>query len=215
MTNGRIDAVFFDLDDTLIDRAAALRHACVIELERAGRPDAPQIVDRAAIAPGCDIARLAATLRAHEPRLGRGLQQRLRRGLTAHVASRPPVYELLRAILASGRELGVVTNGSVRTQRAKLATAGLDGLVHIAQISGACGRPKPHPHMFLEAVRRVGVVPSRALFVGDDPWLDIAPASRVGMRTFWISHGRTYPSGCAAPTAQGHDLVAVASVLRC
>ena len=47
---------------------------------------------------------------------------------------------------------------------------------------------KPHLEYYREIMARLGCVPDRALMVGDDWERDIAPASELGLFTFWIAH---------------------------
>jgi FMN phosphatase YigB (HAD superfamily) len=51
------------------------------------------------------------------------------------------------------------------------------------------GRGKPQPAPFLEAARRLGVVPARTVFVGDDLRCDVYGARRAGMRAIHFAHG--------------------------
>ena len=53
---------------------------------------------------------------------------------------------------------------------------------------------KPHPEYFAEALAYLGSQPEEALLVGDDLEMDIRPAQRLGLRTFWV-RGETHRSG--------------------
>ena len=46
---------------------------------------------------------------------------------------------------------------------------------------------KPHPAIFHQALRSVGVDPSDAMFVGDTVDTDIVGGNRIGMRTALLS----------------------------
>src|SRR3990172_10300137 len=53
---------------------------------------------------------------------------------------------------------------------------------------------KPHPEYFAEALALLGSQPEETLLVGDDLEMDIRPAQRLGLRTFWVT-GETHRSG--------------------
>ena len=84
-----------------------------------------------------------------------------------------------------GLKLGVITNGSVERQGAKLTTLGLDGVFDTVLISQREGLQKPDPLIFLRAVEQCGVTPEEAMFVGDHPEMDVAGASRAGLVPVW------------------------------
>ena len=63
---------------------------------------------------------------------------------------------------------------------------------------------KPSPRYFLEILNLIGVQPHEALMIGDDWRLDIAPASALGLRTYWLnSRGRARPAQTPPPEATG------------
>ena len=46
---------------------------------------------------------------------------------------------------------------------------------------------KPHPEYLAEALAHLGSQPEETLLVGDDLEMDIRPAQRLGLRTFWVT----------------------------
>ncbi len=48
---------------------------------------------------------------------------------------------------------------------------------------------KPQPRYYLEIAERIGHAPSECMMVGNDPEADIVPASKAGMRTFYVVYG--------------------------
>ena len=100
-------------------------------------------------------------------------------------------------LLRAEWRLGIVTNGPVGIQAAKVDTLGLEPLVDTVVFASSCGLGggKPSPEAFVTAARRLGVILPRCVFVGDDPRCDIAGARRVGMKTIRIRqgvHGRAW-----------------------
>ena len=49
---------------------------------------------------------------------------------------------------------------------------------------------KPLPGLFLEMLRRLGVSPGEAVYVGDRQFEDVQGAQRVGMKAVWINRSR-------------------------
>lgn len=104
------------------------------------------------------------------------------------------VEDGLRALRAQGFRLGIVTNGYSQIQNRKLDICGLRPLFDSVVISGDEGVHKPDAELFLRAAARLGVAPTRCLFVGDHPINDIAGARAAGMRgVFMQASGRFAP----------------------
>lgn len=217
-----IRAVLFDLDDTLfpqhdwlqgaweavagaapdtVDRAALL--AALREIAGEGS-DRGRIIDRALErlgVEGLDVAPLVAAFRAHAP---------------AQLTPYPGVREVLRE-LASLVPLGLVTDGDVGIQRAKLSALRLDGVFAVIAFSDALGREhrKPSPEPFLAALRELRTEPHHAVFVGDRPDKDVAGAVGVGMRVIRVLTGEY--AAVPSPVAPWHtcpDVPAAMQLLR-
>jgi putative hydrolase of the HAD superfamily len=186
-------ALLFDLDDTLYrERRFMLSGYAAVAADVAARTGAPAaaILRRLARAAsrggrghafqdlcehhGLDEAvmpELVAIYRGHRPRL------RLPR------ASRR-VLERVR----DGWRTGIITNGSPDVQRRKLEALGVSALVDVIVLAHACGARlgKPDAEPFLHALAQLGVLPSRAVMVGDDPRADIGGARSLGIRSIHV-----------------------------
>jgi HAD superfamily hydrolase (TIGR01549 family) len=192
--------IFFDLDDTLFDRTAALRRwvarhvgaldaaelAWVIELDDRGRQ--PRLVFAAGIVERYGLQRTVTELASAFPG-----------ELAAQVEPEPGVGDVL-ARLASRCRVAIVTNGGA-SQRDKLARAGLAGLVSTVFVSGELGIAKPAPEIFERALAWSELPPGECLFVGDDPKHDTAA---LGMATAWRTRDvparvEAWPPGLASP----------------
>jgi HAD superfamily hydrolase (TIGR01509 family) len=87
-----------------------------------------------------------------------------------------------------GYKLGLLSNYSLSAAITEsLDRLGLTEYFDAVVISADLGLVKPHPELFLEAARRLGVPTTAVLFVGDNPRADIAGAAAVGMRTAHIT----------------------------
>lgn len=194
-------AVLFDLDETLLDRAGAYARLCrhwYRTLPRAGRPpDEQRFVARMAawdqagrakhecygcllrLWPGC-FADVETAIAAH------------RRLLPEFVTLDPRTRELLVRLRRDGIRSAVVTNGTSASQRPKLRTTGIDGLVDAIVVSEEVGVPKPEPEIFQHALTAIDADPATTVFVGDNPAADIAGAKGLGLLTAWVHLGRDW-----------------------
>lgn len=57
---------------------------------------------------------------------------------------------------------------------------------------------KPNPAYYREIATRLQVDPSHCVMIGNDVQMDIIPARRVGMKTFWITSAGAMPTDVAA-----------------
>lgn len=211
-----IRAVFFDLDGTLVDRdAAALRWWDDLVKKRSlptgekarkrfQELDDHGYRDRAQFAEALVDAFPALRMTPAE------VAEDFVRGIPAWVEPDEEVDAVVDS-LAKRYRVAVVTNGTVRTQLAKLASAGLADRVP-AFVSEMVGAEKPQPRIFLSAAASFGVDPRDVCFVGDHPQLDIAGAAACGMLTCWISRGREWTLDRVKPDmtiARIHDALKV------
>ena len=121
-------------------------------------------------------ARLDAFLACYRARIGR------------HGGLFDGIAPVLAQLEAAGSRWGVVTN-----KREDLARIVLDRLALSARCAVLIGgdtlaRCKPDPLPVLTACERVGVLPSQAVFVGDDA-RDIAAGRGAGVRTIAVRWG--------------------------
>jgi putative hydrolase of the HAD superfamily len=69
-----------------------------------------------------------------------------------------------------------------------LARVGIGHFFDAILISGRLGIRKPHPDVFAELTRRLGVAAAEIVFVGDELQADIVGACKAGMRTVWMTY---------------------------
>ncbi len=91
-------------------------------------------------------------------------------------------------------KLGIVTNGETAFQYQHMQATGLTALVDTLLISEQEQLRKPDPEIFGRAAARLDVSPGDCLFVGDNPTADILGAHGVGMQTAWLRHHRQWPA---------------------
>ncbi|HEY3668669.1 MAG TPA: HAD family hydrolase [Polyangiaceae bacterium] len=187
MSRKPIDAVLLDLDETLYSREDAFWRWIATEGRTTGRSaDSAKIAtldqrgrgDKRAL---LDYLDAAFGWQHEETRRS----ERFRLGIAAACQMTPGARDSLIRIGKRYR-LGLVTNGSGETQRAKLTALELTGLFEPLLISGEVGFKKPDPRIFELALAAWEVAPESVLFVGDDPVSDIAGAKAVGMQTLQV-----------------------------
>jgi putative hydrolase of the HAD superfamily len=193
-------AIFFDLDDTLIDRAAAFSRAADALCERFPQIDHARLmaIDERGHAPRLHVANVLVE-EFDLPIPAGALRDDLIVSVVAHTVAVAGAADLLRELSAS-HKTAIVTNGGTKTQRAKLMRAGLEGIAGAVFVSAEVGVEKPHAEMFTRALAWAGCSAAEALHVGDDPVRDIDGAAKAGLATAWIAHGRDWPDELPAPT---------------
>jgi HAD superfamily hydrolase (TIGR01549 family) len=97
---------------------------------------------------------------------------------------------VLAALREHGLKIGLVSNTG-RDLHAFIAHHKLD--VDAAVSSGAHGKTKPHPAIFLAALEQLGVTAEEAAMVGDSPEDDVDGAKALGMRAFLIDREDRFP----------------------
>ena len=102
------------------------------------------------------------------------------------------VKEILQRLKKEDARLGIVTNGSVRAQEAKIKNSGLREYFDVIVVSEAFGVKKPDPSIFLEAARQMLVEPGDCWFVGDHPLKDIWGSKQIGFMAGWVHRGRPW-----------------------
>jgi putative hydrolase of the HAD superfamily len=187
-------AVLFDLDDTLHPLHLFIQSgfaAVAAHLEQtmdvAGR-DALEALHDASTGPnrGRELQVLIARF---------GLPPSILPDLVQLIRDHTPAIQLpghsvrVLQMLRPHWRLGIVTNGLPAVQRRKVDALGLAGavdtIVYAAEHGARGGKPERAP--FMAAVRALGVAVDRTVFVGDDEWCDLVGATRVGMRTIFLS----------------------------
>jgi len=96
----------------------------------------------------------------------------------------------LGALVADGVRVGLVSN-SHRCLSTFQTHFGLEGLIDATISSSEYGLMKPHPGIFAEALRRLGVVPSDAVMVGDSVSHDVEGGLRAGMGAVLLHRDET------------------------
>jgi putative hydrolase of the HAD superfamily len=89
--------------------------------------------------------------------------------------------------LSQDYALGAISNAPAKSQKQKLIDLKIDRFFEHVIISSEVGVTKPEPDIFWHATRLFGLPPSAAVYVGNDPILDIEGARRAGLFAIWIN----------------------------
>jgi putative hydrolase of the HAD superfamily len=189
-----IRAVLFDLDGTLYDRDAAIVRVAELQFDAFRTElgiDKRLFVDR--------IVELDDHGHNRTPRLHHALAEEL--GFGPDLADRLEDFfrfrypsecrisedgiDTLRRLRASGKKLGIVTNGPTTWQSRKIDCMGIADFFDSIVISETEGIRKPDRRIFERALERCGSVASESLFVGDHPEIDIQGAREAGLIPVW------------------------------
>ncbi len=233
-----IDAVLFDLDDTLHDDTAAYRRAALRVAQDVAREHG--ILAAALEAGYVDAAdefwqRLSATdlavpLRDVRTRLwARALEHAgvEDEGLAQTCAQRynayrreyfelfPGALELLWSLRRSGKRIGLVTNGFAETHHEKITLLKLRDVLDAVIIADEVGMLKPDPAIFAHACSLLKVPPAAAAMVGDRYERDIRGAIEAGLFTVWVNvRGEALPGGAPPPDAECGSILEAGPLLE-
>ena len=97
------------------------------------------------------------------------------------------VPALFAELKESDIRLALITNGAADTQRDKLEALGITAWFDALIISGEIGIAKPDPAIFELALKQVDVEPTQAWHIGDTLATDIAGAKAAGVAAVWIN----------------------------
>jgi putative hydrolase of the HAD superfamily len=183
----RPEAILFDAGGTLIlqdpdEMGRRLGHPVdPIEAHRAHYTAMAEFSDRLlggqAISWDWWLERYFTLLEVPEPHLA---GERIQRGYGLWSRSLDGVIEAIDRLRGEGIRTAVVSNsdGSVRDS---LATAGLSGLFEFVIDSSEVGVSKPDPRIFVAALERLEVEPSKTWYVGDSVYHDVNGARAVSL----------------------------------
>jgi len=216
-------AIFFDLDETLLDfkasqRAALMRTHAVFMRDTHGAPSFDALlanfsqingalwrrVEAGEIGPA-DVKHerfetLAQTLKLDaSPSQCREMADFYEASLALSAVCLPKARETLERLKETHR-LGIITNGLSAVQHSRIQLAGFKHLVESVFVSEEMGVAKPHKAVFDTALGHFGVLPSECLMVGDSLTSDYQGALNAGMDFCWINpEGRTIINGMPEP----------------
>ncbi|WP_280152406.1 phosphoglycolate phosphatase [Piscinibacter sp. XHJ-5] len=186
MSLDNFQAVLFDLDGTLIDSAPDLAGAAN-ELRAAhGLPALPYECFRPMVGSGArGMVGVAFDVGPQHERFAELRDDFLRRyeqRMMLETRVFDAVLPVLDALEQGRRRWGIVTNKATRFTDPLVRSLGLHARAAAVVAGDTTPHSKPHPAPLLEAARRVGLEPSRCMYVGDDV-RDVQAGRAAGMTT--------------------------------
>jgi N-acetyl-D-muramate 6-phosphate phosphatase len=201
-----IEAIFFDLDGTLVDSAPDF----VAAMQRLRAEMSLPLVEAAHIGAVVSKGGRAMLRRAFPDADEKQIETLLPRflelysqAIATHTRTYPEIDTLIETLENRGIKWGIVTNKPGWLARSLSAALKLDKR-HAALVSGDClPQKKPEPEPILYACELAGVSAGRSVYVGDDA-RDIEAGRRAGTMTVAVTWG--YLAG-EDPHAWDADLV--------
>ncbi|MBJ9954820.1 MULTISPECIES: HAD family hydrolase [unclassified Acinetobacter] len=92
------------------------------------------------------------------------------------------VDSVLDRLVKADFSLGLISNGRSPFQERNFQALGVDKLFSSIIVSEAVGLRKPDPKIFQLACRQLELMPEQCIFVGDNEVVDIVGAKSVGMQ---------------------------------
>lgn len=196
-------AVFFDLDNTLIDYAGyKLRTAtaAALELVRRGFPDTVESL----------VKKIFRVYKKHgmeyqktmhdvivEYKLPVAVAEMFQQAALIEynkvkfngISPYPETVDVLRELRAMGLKQAIVTNGPMNKAWQRILLARLETEFDAVVTKDDAGQEKPHHAPFSVALRRVGTRARRAMMVGDSMGGDMWGAQRMGMKACFAEYG--------------------------
>jgi putative hydrolase of the HAD superfamily len=224
------DAVFFDMDGTLLDRQVGMDESWMAACE-AGCPRLPGIAATAlydAVRAKRDwfwahpvhrvegrmdldratriiVTEAVASLGVDAPDVAAAIAADYRTRRDACIVLYDGAERVLDEYRRRGLKMALITNGNAISQRRSVDRFGLARYFDCILIEGEFGCGKPEERVFRHALDSCRVDPERTWMIGDNLEADIVTPHRLGMHTIWVdAESRGVPDG--APV-QPHRVV--------
>ncbi len=107
--------------------------------------------------------------------------------------------QVLNDLKKRGVRTGIITNGPTKLQHATLTKLGVRAYMSTVQVSEEVGIRKPDPAIFHRALAEIDVMPESAWFVGDHPSADVIGAADAGLTGVWVRGFHPWPLGPHQP----------------
>jgi HAD superfamily hydrolase (TIGR01549 family) len=229
-----VQAVLFDLDDTLFDHAGCARHA-LAAVQGCHESLSAQSFEALERTHAGFLEQLHTDVMLGRVPLEAARRERFRRLLTAcgaaatdelatrlAAAYRDAYRDARRAVAGAAALLagikprarvGIVSNNLLDEQQEKLRACALDGFIDALVVSEEVGVSKPDPAIFRVALERLACAPEDAVMVGDSWSADIAGARAAGIRAVWFNPRRVPAPGDTRAISQLYSFEPVSDAM--
>ena len=217
------DAIFFDLDDTILDDSANVdagwrtaaetltRELTGLDLDSLlaaihavrkwywSDPERAQIgrLDLRAASTGI-VAEALTRIGSSEPELARRIAHLYRDIREQDRALFPGALDALERVRSLGIKMALLTNGDAIGQRAKITQFDLARRFDYICVEGEFGCGKPDERVYRGALTSLKADPATTWMVGDNLEWDVAAPMRLGLTGIWLDRFATgLPEGTA------------------
>lgn len=221
-----IDAVVFDLDNTLVDFMLVKHNAVqagVRAMLDAGLPQSEaqvnETISRIYDEHGIEYQHVFnKTLQAL---IGKVDYRILAAGIIAYRRAReatlvpyPHVHMTLFTLARMGLKLAVVSDAPTMEAWLRLCYLNLHHIFDAVVTFEDTGEKKPSPEPFRRVLSLLEVEPGRSIMVGDWEERDIYGASAVGMITAFARYGDTFETGASSADYELSDISDLIAIIR-
>ena len=102
-----------------------------------------------------------------------------------HCISYEGVKTALDALKTKNYKLGIITNGKYPFQQKNIEALGIENYFSTIIVSEKAGIKKPQAEIFYLSAKQLEISVSQAIYVGDNPKIDIEAAQNSGMKAIW------------------------------
>ncbi len=222
----RIKAVFFDLDNTLVDFMRFKRmclEGSVEAMVDAGlkieRDKAMELLYKLYDKHGMEYKHifddfLKEVMDTPDPKILAAAIVAYRQRRVSFLEPYPHVIPTLLELMRRGVKLGIITDAPRLKAWIRLCTLKLHHFFKIVVTLDDTGKRKPSPEPFMLGLKIAGVNPEESLYVGDREEVDIAGAKAVGMKTCFAKYGGMKFEGKVEPDYIIDDIEDLLSIVK-
>lgn len=220
-----IQAIVFDLDNTLVDFMAMKRlatEAAINSMIDAGLglsvEEARERIDAIYKERGIEFQNVFDQLlydvfnKVDYKILSAGIIA-YRRAREAALVPYPHVYMTLTELLKRGLRLGVVSDAPAREAWLRLCYLNFHHLFDAVVTFDDSGERKPSPVPFRKILERLHVQAQQSLMVGDWAERDVVGASQVGMKTVFARYGDTFETVRSGADYEINDIAELLTIV--
>ncbi|MFC7063279.1 HAD family hydrolase [Halobacillus seohaensis] len=190
-----IEAVFFDLDGTLLNRDQSVKSFIYNQHERLNSSIGHiskesyttrfiELDDRGYVWKDKVYKQLVHEFDITEITWGDLLHDYITQ-FKHHSVPFPNLHSMLEELKSNHLRLGLVTNGKGNFQLDNVKALGIENYFEAVLVSEWEGVKKPDPRIFKKALDQLKVSANQSIFVGDNPEKDVHAAQSVGMKGVW------------------------------
>ena len=214
MRNVKPSAIFFDLDDTIIDDSSGVDSGwrrALLENTAGINADLDALVARVhgvrdwywsdperhrvgrqdlRASSAWIVGEALSRLEIADPERATRIAHRYRDVREEDRTLLPGAVETLEQVRALGIKTALLTNGAATAQRAKLTRFNLERQFDFIGIEGEFGYGKPDERVYQAALAALGVAPAETWMVGDNLEWDVAAPMRIGLTGIWLDRFR-------------------------